>query len=244
MMRESRVPVSVNVCGQMGGVTSESDSCDESDEFSQDTVELDFEELVTASHKSFIGEDTTSFLPPRERRSICEQQEILVSSLRSQPAPNDEERNACEPRAKAAGVVDRGRLGHPPVDNAFGIAYKPYEGYSRGYHLPSAPAFVDEDEFEQDMSAEFRVVVGTSERRGQPLTTSDIHQKRSNKRAADGDDFHYGDISAEGAEMAQKASCQGELNHLVLKVDGCSTPEGQTFQIDWQINWNASVRRP
>ncbi|CAM9731746.1 unnamed protein product, partial [Pylaiella littoralis] len=84
--------------------------------------------------------------------------------------------------------------------NAFGIAYKPYEGYSRGYHLPSAPAFVDEDEFEQDMSAEFRVVVGTSERRGQPLTTSDIHQIRSNKRAADGDDFHYGDISAEDEE--------------------------------------------
>lgn len=46
------------------------------------------------------------------------------------------------------------------LDNAFGIAYQPHGlnfAKTEGYNLPAGPAFVDEDEFEAQLSSEFDV---------------------------------------------------------------------------------------
>lgn len=59
-------------------------------------------------------------------------------------------------------------VNYPPVDlqaveNAFGIAYRPHgltSTTTQEYHIPSGPAFIDEDEFEAQLSTEFRVVPG------------------------------------------------------------------------------------
>lgn len=49
------------------------------------------------------------------------------------------------------------------ADSAFGIVYRPHRStMKQGYNLPSGRAFVDEDEFERELSAEFRVVAGSS----------------------------------------------------------------------------------
>ncbi|CAM9227852.1 unnamed protein product [Ectocarpus fasciculatus] len=82
------------------------------------------------------------------------------------------------------------------MDNAFGIAYEPLRGSSqKSYDLPSGPAFVDEDEFEQEMSAEFRVAVGPS-RQGDAFTTI------SNGTPAD--DFVEGDGTADSTMGTQQ----------------------------------------
>ncbi|CAM9605659.1 unnamed protein product, partial [Hapterophycus canaliculatus] len=72
---------------------------------------------------------------------------------------------------------------------AFGIAYRACRGstsFHHGYDLPSGPAFADEDEFEQEMGAEFRVapvlstnggmIAGGSERE----RTDDFSENRGN----------------------------------------------------------------
>lgn len=59
------------------------------------------------------------------------------------------------------------------ADNAFGISYRPHGStMKRGYNLPSGLAFVDEDEFERELSAEFRVAAGSSGQAGARRTTS------------------------------------------------------------------------
>ncbi|CAM9284472.1 unnamed protein product [Ectocarpus sp. 6 AP-2014] len=85
--------------------------------------------------------------------------------------------------------------------NAFGIAYEPLRGSSqKSYDLPSGPAFVDEDEFEQEMSAEFRVTVGPS-RQGEILATM------SNRTQAD--DFAEGDGTADITMRTQQQGVPG-----------------------------------
>lgn len=202
-MSESRVPVVNNVCGHMGGVAFESDSSDES---SQGTVELDFEEPGTASLLSII--EGASF---SERVTApCEVGGVMVSSLESPPPASSEGKSIlCETRAKAAGIVERTRLGHQCVDNTFGIAYKPCEGSSQEYNLPSGPAFVDEVEFEREMSAEFRVVAGASDGDGQTPTSCNFALARNTKTAIDTDDFFYGDLTAVDVKMAQDVSRRG-----------------------------------
>lgn len=219
-MSESRAPTVVKVCGHMGGVAQESESSDES---SQGTVELDFEEPGTASHSSIVEDASV-----KERISApCQRDGIVVSSLSSPPTPNKEESTRCRSRAKAVRVEDKARTGHQPMDNAFGIPYKPCGGSSQGYTLPSGPAFVDEDEFEQEMGAEFRVMGSTPEGAGQARTTSDMAQSRNKKVAVDTDDFFYGERMAGDAEMAQQeASCprRTERSYLLQQCRGLDTP--------------------
>lgn len=64
-------------------------------------------------------------------------------------------------------TVGGSSLDRQPKDGAFGIAFRPREtSKPQGYTLPSGPAFVDEDEFESEISAEFRVVAEASEETG------------------------------------------------------------------------------
>lgn len=212
-MSESRVPAVVKMCGHMGVVGQESESS--SDESSQGTIELDFEEPDTASHSSAIENASV-----KERLSAsCELDGVMVSSLSSPPTPNEEERTRCGSRVKAAGIVDKKeRIGHQPVDNAFGIPYKPCGVSSQGYTLPSGPAFVDEDEFEQEMGAEFRVMASTSEGGGQTRTTSDITQSRNSNAVADTDDFFSGERMAGDAGMAQQEASYVKKNCTIART--------------------------
>lgn len=71
------------------------------------------------------------------------------------------------------------------MDN-FGIKYRPsHDGPKQGYEIPSGPAFYDEDEFEEEMSAEFRVAAGVSGSGGQiPETSSSgIQSERTDEKS-------------------------------------------------------------
>ncbi len=84
---------------------------------------------------------------------------IEVFSPATSPAPNGDAASDLGKKKTYASIANETRLERQPnTDNAFGIAYKPcWESFQQGYDLPSGPAFVDEDEFEQEMGAEFRV---------------------------------------------------------------------------------------
>lgn len=66
-------------------------------------------------------------------------------------------------------VVGAVTAGCQATDATFGITYRPKK---KVYNLPSEPAFVDEDEFEQQMMAEFRIVRSTKPSQGEPATSS------------------------------------------------------------------------
>lgn len=70
--------------------------------------------------------------------------------------------------------------------DTFGIEYRPlsHDGPKQGYEIPSGPAFYDEDEFEKEMSAEFRDAAGVSGSGGQtPATSSSgIESERTDEK--------------------------------------------------------------
>ncbi|CAM9392164.1 unnamed protein product, partial [Laminaria digitata] len=69
----------------------------------------------------------------------------------------------------------------------FGIQYRPssHDGAKQGYELPSGPAFYDEDEFEQEMSAEFRVAAGVSGsgRQVPAASSSGVESERTDEKS-------------------------------------------------------------
>lgn len=205
MTDSTAVVPAVRVCGHMGGVSSETDSSDES---SEGDVELEFEGNRPAS-PSCIADSNVMDGFPGER---CKQEEggaRVVESDRlavgapTPPATSKSNTNFDPGTNVLANVPDRTRVEGLPMDkNAFGIAYEPLRVFSqKSYELPSGPAFVDEDEFEQEMSAEFRVAVGPS-RQGEIFATI------SNGTQAD--DFAEGDGTADITMRTQQVSCRGE----------------------------------
>lgn len=193
----------VRVCGRMGGVSSETDSSDES---SEGDVEIEFEGNGSASPSCIVDSNVMDGLPGER----CKQEEggaRVVENGRlavgeQTPPATSKSTAAFDPGTNvSANVPDRTRFEGLPMDNAFGIAYEPLRGSSqKSYDLPSGPAFVDEDEFEQEMSAEFRVAVGPS-RQGEAFTTI------SNRTPAD--DFVEGDGTADSTMGTQQVSCRG-----------------------------------
>ena len=156
-MTDSEAAV-MKVCGHMGAVLSESDSSSNEssqDESSQDRVEVEFGEELADSPRSF--NDVMDMPPP------VEMNEIMIAGVPLKPNGNHV-CSALETKAPT-NITNEKAAKRQPADNAFGIAYKPCGAPSKqGYELPAGPAFVDEDEFEQDMGAEFRVVLVSSGR--------------------------------------------------------------------------------
>eukprot|EP00903_Cladosiphon_okamuranus_P006214 g6108.t1 len=160
MADSAATAVPVKVCGHMGAVLSESDSS--SDESSKDDIEVEFGEESADSADDSSRSSTTSntqvFGNTTQPPAVAEGNGIMVADLPS--TSNGSNAHFALGTKAPAIVADRAIVVHRPVDNAFGIAYKPRGTSSKqGYELPTGPAFVDEDEFEQDMGAEFRVVL-------------------------------------------------------------------------------------
>lgn len=121
----------------MRGVSTDTDS-------NHGDVELGFAESIAASSSSTTEED----LQLHAERPKPGGANAVVSG-----ATTDESETGCASGEKAPAGVSGG-------PSAFGIAYKANRlssSLQRGYDLPSGPAFADEDEFEQEMGAEFRV---------------------------------------------------------------------------------------
>lgn len=199
-MADSAV-VPVKVCGHMGAVLSESDSS--SDESSQDNIEVEFGELADSSRSSNNPIDT-NIRPP-----AVEMNGIMMAGL---PPPPNGNSIHCAPETKALANVAKGTvMERQAVDNAFGIAYKPCGASSKqGYELPAGPAFVDEDEFEQEMGAEFRIVLGSSGGSLETPMSSGMAQSEnvSNKTGVDIDDFSDDERNDCQAKEQPKASVE------------------------------------
>eukprot|EP00752_Nemacystus_decipiens_P012906 g11424.t1 len=157
----------------MGAVPPESDSS--SDESSQDNIEVDFGQELADS-------------PPSSQTSVID----LRPGVDMMNGTHGKTSGSAL-QTKASANVAAGRvLERHPVDNAFGIAYKPCDAPSKqGYELPAGPAFVDEDEFEQDLGAEFRVVLGPSGGSAEtPLSSSTARSENVSSKIDVGiDDF-------------------------------------------------------
>lgn len=210
----------MKVFGHMGAVPSESDSS--SDESTQDEIEVDFREEMAGSPSSFIGIEN-SVQPP-----AVEMNEIMMAGLPSTPDANNVR---CGLGTKApANVAHRKKMESQPIDNAFGIAYKPCEASSKqGYDLPTGPAFVDEDEFEQEMCAEFRVAIGSTERSSETPMSCGMAQseKTSSTKGVGIDDFL--DDEENDCRTSEKASIYPSLEwsrekFRLLFVKGTSGP--------------------
>lgn len=186
------------VCGHMGAVLSESDSS--SDESSQDNIEVEFREELRDSPCSSIVIDNSVQPPAVEMNG-----NNVRCALGTKPS---------------ASVADGTMMERQAVDNAFGIAYKPCGvSLKQGYELPAGPAFVDEDEFEQEMGTEFRVVLGSSGGSSQiPIMSSGTAQREniSNTIGVDIDDFFH-DEGNDGRPKEQKASGRGRSSTPTLK---------------------------
>lgn len=86
-----------------------------------------------------------------------------------------------DPAIITAGNNDDGQS----MDN-FGIEYRPssHDGLKQGYEIPSGPAFYDEDEFEKEMSAEFRDAAGVfgSGEQTPATSSSGIESERTDEK--------------------------------------------------------------
>lgn len=177
-MADSEAPA-LKVCGHMEAELSESDSS--SDESSQDDIEVEFREASWSA---------TDVIDNNMQPPAMEMGGIMMADL--PPTPNRNEARCALATNAPANAGEGPTMERQPVDNAFGIRYKPSGASSKqGYELPAGPAFVDEDEFEQEMGAEFRVVLGSSGGSSETPITSDAAQSEniSSKTGVDIDDF-------------------------------------------------------
>ena len=214
-MADSAAAVSVEVCGHMEAVLSESDSS--SDDSSQDNIEVEVGEV-----DRFSDSPVDSMHPLAVEKSG-------IMTADGPPTPNrNNVRWALGPEAPA-NVADETVMDRQPVDKAFGIVYKPCGASSKqGYELPAGPAFVDEDEFEQEMGAEFRVVLESSSGSlaggmlESPLNSGTAQSENvSNQTVVDVDDFsddeEYG--QAKGQQKASGRGHERALHSLMERLD-------------------------
>lgn len=211
-MADSTVPA-VKVCGHMVGFPSDSESSSD-----EDDIELEFHgELACASSSTAVIENTVQPL-------AVEMNGIMIAGS---PPTSNGRKVGCAQRTNATTNVAHGTLDErQPVDNAFGIAYKPCGVSSnQGYDLPAGPAFADEDEFEQEMGAEFRAVLGSSEGTAAAPTSSGMVQSESIANDIDIDindffDDEGNDCRARKEE--KKASGRGTFSRVYSKRGGCA----------------------
>lgn len=185
-MADSTAEVPVKVSGHMGAVLSESDSSSNSQD--HDDVEVEFEEELAGSPSaSIVVIDNNNSVQPAPE---VEMHGIMTADL--PPTPNGQNVRCALGTTSSAKVANGTTMERQPADNAFGISYKPCGASSKqGYELPAGPAFVDEDEFEQEMGAEFRVVLESFGGSLEAPTSSGMAQSEntSNKIGVDIDDF-------------------------------------------------------
>lgn len=196
----TQVPVKVH--GHMAAVLSDSDSS--SDESSQDEIEVEFrEKLADSPCYSVANADHVQF-------PAVEMNGIMMSGL--PPTPNRSSSPSVLGTEASMDGANGTKTNDQPVDNAFGIAYKPCGGSSRqGYELPAGPAFVDEDEFEQELGTEFRVVVGSPAGSSEkPMISGTAQSENVSKEIGVViDDFFDDDGNDCRAKEQQKASGRG-----------------------------------
>lgn len=149
------------VCGHMLGVPLEADSSGGS---SEDTLE-EREKPNQPPTSSAVELFTNDLVEPERNKGGLGEVGLFDSTevtLDLPPPPEHPQHSVNSswgveaPEKNTAGA----RLNTKPIGNAFGIAYRSYGTSKQGYSLPSGPAFEDEDEFDQQMGAEFRFVTG------------------------------------------------------------------------------------
>ena len=240
-MTDPRVPA-VKVSGHMFTASSETDSSDESNDgvvelnseqrqkdslppssalrSDQDQVESDDERSKGgANRKTPVDIDGIVFGPPPAGR--CQFGTSTATGAGSETgvrvivASGRAPAIATGGRPPAIAAAGRNNSDGQSTDT-FGIKYRPSSHEpKKGYELPSGAAFLDEDEFEQEMSAEFRVAAGgVSEGGGRiPAIQSGVGSERTDDvkyldccRQEKGEDFGEGAVCRSGSQ----ASCVDE----------------------------------
>lgn len=139
-----------------------------------------------------------------------ETSEIAVAGLPPTPPALNGDTSHYEEKKASTSVANITRLGQQPRDDAFGIAYKPSCGASSpGYDLPSGPAFVDEDAFEEEMDAEFRVPGFSDKSFQKNITRSATAPRENSTMMIDVETNSFLGDNEEGADTTeQQVSCR------------------------------------
>ena len=192
-MTDPRVPA--NVSGHMFTVSSETDSSDGSND---GIVELN-------SDEGQRGALPSSTVPVNDQDQV-ESEQSMGDSNRLKPVDMDgiafglpplPTAGRCQLKTTTTGAGSEtgasatatagNNHDRQSMDN-FGIKYTPssqHDGPTQGYEIPSGPAFHDEDEFEEEMSDEFRVAAGVSGIGGEipAISSSGIESERTDEKS-------------------------------------------------------------